>query len=109
MIYQYEGSASPSNGDYRCRGEGRGGRATIGLVNGDKADPYWKVLVSPKGLFQGDGGLAEENFPYPLLKLPANPGEKWEVAGKPRAPSSASKRWRSRRASTRRPGWSRKD
>jgi hypothetical protein len=56
---------------------------TIAVVVGDKVTPYSKVLVSAKGLFCGDGGLDVVKFPYPLLKVPAKPKDRWEweVAG----------------------------
>ena len=83
-VYQYEGSGEVVQTAITAAEEKDGAVVlTIGLVTGDKADPYWKVLVSPKGLFQGDGGLAEEKFPHPLLTLPIKPGEKLEVTGKP--------------------------
>jgi hypothetical protein len=83
-VYQRDGSDELIRTTITAAEEKDGGAVlTIGLLTGDKANPYWKVFVSPKGLFSGDGGLDEQKFPNPLLKLPVKAGEKWEVPGKP--------------------------
>ncbi|MBP3955678.1 hypothetical protein J8F10_10335 [Gemmata sp. G18] len=51
---------------------------TIGVLVGEKTRPYRKILVSEKGVFFGTIGLEETKFPYPMLKLPAKAGDRWD-------------------------------
>ncbi|VTR96146.1 Uncharacterized protein OS=Neosynechococcus sphagnicola sy1 GN=DO97_13785 PE=4 SV=1: DUF3108 [Gemmata massiliana] len=51
---------------------------TVGVLVDEKVTPYCKILVSDKGLFFGVDGLEETKFPYPMLKLPAKAGDRWD-------------------------------